>query len=108
MSTVTSIAKETVLTKSIGRFVGATLAIAACLSVAGATPSLAQGYRAMSCGDLWYARNAIYADKGYCFKTARARAVFGRGCFPPYGRLTRSERRRIVAIERWEARRGCN
>jgi len=31
----------------------------------------------MSCNALWNARNSIYAQNGYCFKTARARAVFG-------------------------------
>ncbi|HRY02252.1 MAG TPA: YARHG domain-containing protein, partial [Beijerinckiaceae bacterium] len=24
---------------------------------------------AQSCGELWYERNAIYKDAGYCFKT---------------------------------------
>ncbi|MEJ2228623.1 MAG: YARHG domain-containing protein [Alphaproteobacteria bacterium] len=61
----------------------------------------------MSCGELWYARNAIYADAGYCFKTRRARRVFGRRCYPPYGRLTGYEKRRVQRIERWEYRKGC-
>ena len=64
-------------------------------------------YRYMSCDELWYARNEIYANKGYCFKTARARSVFGRGCFPPYGRLTSREQNRVADIERWEYRKGC-
>lgn len=64
-------------------------------------------YRRMSCDELWYARNEIYANRGYCFRTARARAVFGRGCFPPYGRLTSREQARVAEIERWEYRKGC-
>ena len=55
----------------------------------------AQGYRYMSCSELWYARNAIYAEKGYCFKTARARAVFGPACFPPFGQLSRWEQEEV-------------
>ena len=38
-----------------------------------------------SCYELWKERNSIYADNGYCFKDAKAIAVFGRGCFPPTG-----------------------
>ncbi len=62
---------------------------------------------AMSCYDLWYARNAIYARKGYCFKTERARSVFGPGCFPPYGALSGSEQDRVNALQYWEREKGC-
>lgn len=67
----------------------------------------AQNYAGMTCGQLWYARNAIYAQNGYCFKTARARAVFGRGCFPPYGRLSSLEQQQVNEIQYWERRKGC-
>lgn len=30
--------------------------------------AVAQSYRGMSCGQLWYARNAIYASKGLLFE----------------------------------------
>lgn len=69
--------------------------------------AVAQSYRGMSCGQLWYARNAIYASKGYCFETQRAIRVFGRACFPPYGRLNRAEQREVDAIRSWERRKGC-
>jgi hypothetical protein len=69
--------------------------------------AMAQRYRSMSCDELWYARNAIYADKGYCFETARARRVFGRACFPPYGELNRWEQQEVDEIKYWERRRGC-
>lgn len=61
----------------------------------------------MSCGELWHARNEIYARNGHCFTTARARSVFGPGCFPPYGRLRGWEKNRANEIQMWERRRGC-
>lgn len=67
----------------------------------------AQNPAAMSCSELWYARNAIYARKGYCFKTDRARAVFGPGCFPPYGALNQWEQRRVNELQYWERVKGC-
>jgi len=75
-------------------------------TLSGSQPASAQ-YRNMTCGELWYARNAIYADAGYCFKTQRARRVFGPRCYPPYGRLSPREARRVRRIENWEYRRGC-
>jgi YARHG domain len=63
--------------------------------------------RGRSCNDLWYTRNAIFARKGYCFKSKRGRRAFGRSCRPPYGKLNRSERARVSAIKRQERRRGC-
>ena len=42
---------------------------------------VASDAQAQSCGDLWYARNSIYKQAGYCFKTARAIRTFGNaGC----------------------------
>ena len=73
----------------------------------GSGPALARSLQSMSCYDLWYERNSIYARNGYCFKTRRARNVFGRACFPPYGRLSGRERRRVAAIRRQERYMGC-
>ena len=70
--------------------------------------AMAQDYASMSCSELWYARNAIYAEKGYCFKTERAREVFGPGCFPPFGRLSGWEQNQVNEITYWERRRGCS
>lgn len=64
-------------------------------------------YQGMSCGDLWYARNDIYAAKGHCFKTRRGRKAYGSECNPPYGKLNRSEQRRVNRIKKEERRRGC-
>jgi len=70
-------------------------------------PANAQSLQGTSCYDLWYERNAIFARKGYCFKTQRARSVFGRACFPPYGQLSRFEQNRVDTIQRQERVRGC-
>ena len=70
-------------------------------------PPAGGGYANMSCGDLWYARNAIYARNGHCFKTRRGRNAFGAGCFPPYGRLGGGDQRQINDIQYWERRNGC-
>lgn len=75
--------------------------------MATSTRAVAQDAAGMSCDQLWYARNAIYARKGFCFRTARAQDVFGPGCFPPYGRLNRSEREQVNELQYWERRRGC-
>jgi hypothetical protein len=88
----------------------AALAIAGTLAAGAAvapTPARAQGAAYMSCEALWHARNAIYARRGYCFNTDRARAVFGDGCFPPYGRLGGWERSRVNELQMWERRKGC-
>ena len=71
------------------------------------TPPPAGDYARMTCDQLWYERNAIYAAKGFCFRTERARRVFGPGCFPPYGDLDAAESRRVSAIQEWEGRKGC-
>lgn len=76
--------------------------------LAGGLPAQAQGYSDMSCRELWYARNQIFAEKGYCFETRRARRAFGPGCFPPYGRLSPDEQDEVDRIKRWERRNGCD
>ncbi|MGH6835743.1 MAG: YARHG domain-containing protein [Methylocella sp.] len=77
--------------------------LASCLPA----PAMAQNAASMSCSQLWYARNQIYARNGYCFETARARETFGAGCFPPYGKLDGWERDRVQELQMWERRKGC-
>ncbi|MEP0944913.1 MAG: YARHG domain-containing protein [Rhizobiaceae bacterium] len=61
-----------------------------------------------SCYDLWYARNLIYANNGYCFRTRLAIRTFGNaGCHTRNPRLSASERRRIARLQAEERRRGC-
>jgi hypothetical protein len=78
------------------------------LALGSAGSAAAQSYDAMSCDELWYARNAIYAAKGYCFKTSRAQQVFGQRCFPPFGALTLAEKEQVNQIQQVEAARGCS
>ncbi len=65
----------------------------------------------MSCGDLWYRRNAIFARNGYCFKTERAIRVFGNeGCrfdVESDVPMSRAEREDVEFIRAIERRKGC-
>ena len=81
----------------------AAAAVTAPLFLASAGAARAQG----ACESLWHQRNAIYARNGYCFQTARARSVFGPGCFPPYGELSPGERRRVNQLQAEENALGC-
>ena len=46
-----------------------------------ALPAAAQSVKGGSCQELWLARNAIYREAGYCFRTPRAISTFGNaGC----------------------------
>lgn len=69
----------------------------------------AQTAAAASCYDLWYERNAIYDDNGYCFKTQMGRDVFDNGdCWTGNPTLSKAERRRVDQIKAEERRRGCD
>lgn len=59
------------------------------------------------CEALWRARNAIFANKGYCFESPEGQAVFGKSCFPPYGKLTREEEADVQRIRDVEAHQRC-
>ena len=84
-----------------------TAALSLVLLLGLAQQALAQDASRMSCEELWMARNQIYANNGYCFQTQRARAIFGPGCIPPYGKLAPEEAREVSALQSWERRRGC-
>ncbi len=75
--------------------------------IGGSTPVKAQGYAGLTCGQLWYERNAIYAQYGHCFKTDQAINAFGPACFPPYGRLPPHAQSLVNEIVAWERRKGC-
>jgi hypothetical protein len=66
---------------------------------------------AQSCDQLWYERNSIYKQEGYCFKTQRAIAAFGNaGCMYDVENqvpLSPGERARIAAIVQVEQQYGC-
>ncbi len=80
--------------------------LAGLLVGASALPAYAQ-----SCGDLWYERNAIYKDAGYCFNTQRGIRAFGNaGC--QYDNvndvpLSANSRARVAEIVRMERAYGC-
>lgn len=61
-----------------------------------------------SCYDLWYERNQIYNQKGFCFQTQLGQQVFDNSdCYTRNPRLSRWEQRRVDAIKREEWARGC-
>jgi len=67
--------------------------------------------RSMRCNDLWYVRNRIYDENGYCFRTSRGRANFDNSdCWESnQGRVRMSgvERANVDAIVRAERAIGC-
>jgi hypothetical protein len=71
-------------------------------------PVHARSYSSMGCYNLWHARNAIFADKGYCFESSRTINEFGRRCYAPYGRLNGYEKEEVDLIKSWERRKGCS
>jgi hypothetical protein len=61
-----------------------------------------------SCYDLWYARNAIFDAKGYCFKTDLGQQVFDNSdCWTNSPKLTKKELAFIEAIKAEEKARHC-
>lgn len=64
-------------------------------------------YHEMSCAQLWYERNAIFARHGYCFKTQRGINAFGKGCTPPYGKIPGNLKKVVKEIQGYERRNGC-
>jgi hypothetical protein len=86
---------------------GLAAGVASTMLVVAPSAASAQDAASMSCEQLWYARNKIYARSGYCFNTDRAREVFGPGCFPPFGRLHGWEKARVQELQMWERRNGC-
>ncbi len=85
------------------------IAVIACAGLP-LVPQLAEAqsrFASMSCGQLWYQRNAIFARAGYCFKTPQGIGAFGRGCFPPYGELSARSQSVVDEIQSWESRKGC-
>ncbi len=63
--------------------------------------------RRLSCDALWTVRNTIYYENGYCFKTARGRAVFDNSScsyddagMVPLNTYERENISRVVKVER--------
>ena len=72
-----------------------------------ATPALA----AFPCDEFWGERNAVYAEAGYCFKTARGIKAFGNAeCRFDDIRdvpLSARDRQKVNEIVRQERENGC-
>lgn len=73
----------------------------------GFSTAQAQSMQGMTCYDLWFERNSIFANKGFCFRSQRAQSAFGAACFPPYGQLSRNEQWRVDALQRQERNMRC-
>jgi hypothetical protein len=73
--------------------------------------STSMAFAQSDCERLWAARNQIYKDGGYCFKTRRAIEFFGNaGC--QFDRessvpLSRGERARVARLQAEERELGC-
>lgn len=67
--------------------------------------------RQLSCQNLWYVRNRIYDDHGYCFKTPKAIREFDNSdCYVRNAArldLNRREIQNISRIREVEQRKGC-
>jgi hypothetical protein len=92
--------------KNAGQLFAALVALATFAATVG--PTLAYSDK---CNQLWVERNSIYKERGYCFKTERAKARFGNEGCRHYNEgsvpLSNRERVRIAEIQRSERDFGC-
>ena len=64
---------------------------------------------AASCYDLWYERNSIYDQNGFCFSTRLGRQTFDNGdCYTKNVQLSEDEQWRVDQLKEEEDRRGCH
>lgn len=65
----------------------------------------------LSCENLWYVRNSIYDENGYCFQTARGRREFDNSdCWvrnQSKVKLSQIERHNVNQIVEAESENGC-
>ncbi len=61
-----------------------------------------------SCDQLWYARNLIYHEKGFCFTSAKAKSVFDTSaCTTSNPVLSAAEKKEVERIKALEKAKGC-
>jgi len=61
-----------------------------------------------SCEELWYARNLIFYEKGFCFQSSRARAAFDTStCSTRSPVLTAAEKIEVERLQALEKAKGC-
>jgi hypothetical protein len=76
--------------------------------VALAATTVAEPAFAVSCYELWYERNAIFDENGYCFETELGQQTFDNSdCWTSSPRLSQSEQQRVNRIRRQERAMGC-
>ncbi|AWN42628.1 YARHG domain-containing protein [Methylobacterium durans] len=87
------------------------LALVRAALVCASLPLAGQAQAAFPCDELWGERNAVYAEAGYCFRTARGIRAFGNAnCRYDDIRdvpLSARDRAKVADIVREERRNGC-
>jgi hypothetical protein len=84
------------------------LLVAAVTTLALIVPGVAMAAKP-SCYDLWYARNAIYDENGYCFKSDLGKETFDNSdCWTSKPKFSKAEWAAILAIKDEEEARGCH
>jgi len=64
---------------------------------------------AASCYDLWYARNQIYDDNGYCFSTELGMETFDNSdCWTTHPHLSKWEQKQVAQIQYQEKIKHCH
>ena len=83
------------------------LVVAAAAAFAMFAPSVAMAMDD-ECFDLWVARNSIYDENGYCFKTQDAKDYFDNSdCWTSKPKFSKKEWATILAIKDVEEELGC-
>ncbi len=83
------------------------LYVTAAITALSLTISTAPAFSA-SCYDLWYERNQIYDDNGFCFKTQLGQDTFDNSdCYTSRPDLSRAEERRVAQIKARERAKRC-
>lgn len=63
---------------------------------------------AANCYDLWYERNQIFDDNGFCFQSRLGKDTFDNAdCYTDNPQLSRAEVRRVAQIKAQERRKSC-
>ncbi len=106
--------KLAVAALAAGTLLAASPAMSACFEMLGCTDSeyfTDAQLRRLSCDPLWTVRNTIFDENGYCFQTAKGKAVFSNvGCkYTVSGNvpLNKYERANVERVKAAEARKGC-
>ena len=78
------------------------------LETAPSRPEMPRQFVGDICAELWFERNLIFHNHGFCFQSDRARSVFDtRNCTTRNPQLTAGEQNRVQEIQALERRSGC-